>query len=48
LEGGGIAQDGDGVVGREGEAYLTRLGLWDDLPRWQGWMRDLPLALYVN
>lgn len=48
LEGGGIAQDGDGVVGREGEAYLTRLGLWDDLPRWQGWMRDLPLALYVT
>jgi hypothetical protein len=42
LEGGGIAQDGDGVVGREGEAYLMRLGLWDDLPRWQGWMRDLP------
>ena len=48
LEGGGIAQDGDGIVGREGEAYLTRLGLWDDLPRWQGWMRDLPLALYVT
>ena len=48
LEGGGIAQDGDGVVGREGEAYLMRLGLWDDLPRWQGWMRDLPPALYVT
>lgn len=48
LEGGGIAQDGDGVVGWEGEAYLLRLGLWDDLPRWQGWMRDLPPVLYVN
>jgi len=48
LEGGGIAQDSDGVVGREGEAYLMRLGLWDDLPRWQGWMRDLPPALYVT
>lgn len=41
LEGGGIAQDGDGVVGCSGEAYLTRLGLWDDLPIWQGWMRNL-------
>lgn len=41
LEGGGIAQDGDGVVGCSGETYLTRLGLWDDLPIWQGWMRDL-------
>jgi len=48
LEGGGIAQDGDGVVGWEGEAYLMRLGLWDDLPRWQGWMRDLPPVLYVT
>jgi hypothetical protein len=37
LEGGGMAQDGDGVIGKEGEAYLTRLGLWDDLPLWQGW-----------
>jgi len=41
LEGGGIAQDGDGVVGWEGEAYLMRLGLWENLPLWQGWMRDL-------
>lgn len=41
VEGGGIAQDGDGVIGREGEAYLTRLGLWDDLPLWQGWMRSI-------
>jgi putative nucleotidyltransferase with HDIG domain len=48
LEGGGIAQDGDGVIGWEGEAYLMRLGLWDDLPRWQGWMRDLPPAVYVT
>jgi hypothetical protein len=48
LEGGGIAQDGDGVVGREGEAYLMRLGLWDDLPRWQEWMRELPSAFYVT
>ncbi len=43
LEGGGIAQDGDGVVEWEGEVYLMELGLWDDLPRWQGWMRELPL-----
>jgi hypothetical protein len=41
VEGGGMAQDGDGVIGREGEAYLTRLGLWDDLPLWQGWMRSI-------
>ena len=41
VEGGGMAQDGDGVIGREGEAYLTRLGLWDDLPLWQGWMRNI-------
>jgi hypothetical protein len=38
VEGEGIGQDGDGVIGKEGEAYLTRLGLWDDLPIWQGWM----------
>jgi len=42
LEGGGIAQDGDGLVGFEGEAYLRRLGLWDHLPLYQGWMRELP------
>jgi hypothetical protein len=41
LEGGGVPQDGDGVVGYEGEAYLSRLGLWDELPRWQGWMREI-------
>jgi hypothetical protein len=41
VEGGGMAQDGDGVIGGEGEAYLTRLGLWDDLPLWQGWMRNI-------
>ena len=41
VEGGGMAQDGDGVIGEEGEAYLTRLGLWDDLPLWQGWMRNI-------
>ncbi len=41
VEGGGMAQDGDAVIGREGEAYLTRLGLWDDLPLWQGWMRNI-------
>jgi len=46
LEGGGIAQDGDGVVGWEGEAYLLRLGLWDQIPRWQGWMREIsPLSV---
>jgi len=45
LEGGGMAQDGDGVIGLEGEAYLLRLGLWENLPLWQGWMRDvLPLS----
>jgi HDOD domain len=41
VEGGGIAQDGDGVIGKEGEAYLTRLGLWDDLPIWQSWMPSI-------
>lgn len=41
VEGGGMAQDGDGIIGGEGEAYLTRLGLWDDLPLWQGWMRSI-------
>ena len=41
VDGGGMAQDGDGVIGREGEAYLTRLGLWDDLPLWQRWMRNI-------
>lgn len=41
LEGGGVAQDGDGVIGWEGEAYLLRLGLWDDLPCWQRWMREI-------
>ena len=41
LEGGGIAQDADGVIGWEGEAYLLRLGIWDDLPCWQGWMREI-------
>jgi hypothetical protein len=41
VEGGGLAQDGDGIIDREEEAYLTRLGLWDDLPLWQGWMRSL-------
>ena len=41
LEGGGIAQDGDGAIGWEGENYLMRLGVWDDLPLWQGWMRNL-------
>ena len=42
VEGGGIAQDGDGVIGRDGEAYLTRLGLWEDLPIWQSWMSSIP------
>jgi len=41
IEGGGLAQDGDGVVGWEGEAYLLGLGLWDDLPCWQRWMREI-------
>ena len=41
LEGGGMAQDSDGVIGWEGEAYLLRLGLWDELPHWQGWMREI-------
>ncbi len=46
LEGGGMAQDSDGVIGRESEAYLVRLGLWDNLPRWQGWARELfPLSV---
>lgn len=47
VEGGGIPQDGDGVIGIEGEAYLTRLGLWNDLPIWQEWLRSIqPLAIY--
>ena len=46
LEGGGMAQDSDGVIGWESEAYLVRLGLWDDLPRWQGRARELfPLSV---
>ena len=48
LEGGGIAQDGDGVIDWEGEAYLLRLGLWDYLPLWQGWMRDLSFPLTLR
>ncbi|MCA9462250.1 MAG: HDOD domain-containing protein [Nitrospira sp.] len=41
LEGGGIAQDSDGVPNAACEAYLLRLGLWDHIPYWQGRMRDL-------
>lgn len=41
LEGGGFAQDGDGVLGWAGEAYVLRLGLWDDLPCWQKLMREI-------
>jgi hypothetical protein len=41
VDGGGMAQDADGVIGKEGEAYLTRLGLWNNLPLWQGWMRNI-------
>ncbi len=41
LEGGGFPQDSDGVVDWEGETYLRQLGLWDSLPFWQRWMRDL-------
>jgi hypothetical protein len=46
LEGGGMPQDSDGVVSLEGEAYLMRLGLWENLPIWQRWMRDMsPLSV---
>lgn len=46
LEGGGMPQDGDGVVGWEGEAYLLQLGLWEDLPCWQKWVREIsPFSL---
>ncbi len=46
LDGGGIAQDGDGVVGWEGEAYLLGLDVWDRLPCWQEWMREIsPLTV---
>lgn len=41
LDGGGIAQDCDGVLSPEGEAYLLRLGLLDQVPYWQGRMRDI-------
>jgi len=42
LEGGGIAQDGDGVINCSGEAYLTQLGLWNSLPSWQGLKPRVP------
>jgi hypothetical protein len=41
LDGGGIAQDSDGIPGAEGEAYLLHLGLYDRLPYWQACMRDI-------
>ena len=41
LEGGGMAQDGDGVIAGEGEAYVRSLGLWDALPIWQEWSRRI-------
>ncbi len=41
LDGGGIAQDSDGIPGAEGEAYLLHLGLYDRLPYWQARMRDI-------
>ncbi len=43
LEGGGIAQDADGVLEREGEAYLRQLALWDKLPSWQRRIREISL-----
>lgn len=41
LDGGGIAQDSDGIFSVEGEAYLLRLGLLDHVPYWQSRMRDI-------
>ena len=41
LDGGGVAQDSDGILSVEGEAYLLRLGLLEYVPYWQGRMRDI-------
>ena len=41
LDGGGIAQDSDGTFSVEGEAYLHRLGLFDQVPYWQECIRDI-------
>ncbi len=42
LEGGGLPQDGDGVIDWKGEAYLTHLGLWNALPEWQRLKAGVP------
>ena len=41
LDGGGIAQDCDGVFCPEGEAYLRRLGLMEEVPYWQTRMCEI-------
>lgn len=41
LDGGGIAQDCDGVFCSEGEAYLGRVGLLEHVPYWQTRMREI-------
>ncbi|MGD9850557.1 MAG: HDOD domain-containing protein [Nitrospirales bacterium] len=41
LDGGGIAQDCDGVLSSEGEAYLLRLGLLEHVPYWHERMQDI-------
>ncbi|MDR4493941.1 MAG: HDOD domain-containing protein [Nitrospirales bacterium] len=41
LDGGGIAQDCDGVLCAQGEAYLRRLGLLEQVPYWQARMREI-------
>ena len=41
LDGGGIAQDGDGILSPAGKDYLLGLGLYDQLPYWQECMRDI-------
>lgn len=47
LDGGGIAQDGDGIMSPEGEDYLLRLGLYDRLPFWQAYIRDIQKKTWI-
>ncbi len=41
LDGGGLPQDSDGVLGGKGEEYVCRMKLWDQLPSWQVYVRTL-------
>ena len=47
LDGGGWAQDGDGVPAEQALEYLTVRGLVDHWPKWQMWLRQAnPLHLF--